>query len=350
MDCDFCLDQAFSALDLTPEETINRRPSAQLLEAQTMHDDLLFQLAALLASRSAGDYGFHIATRPVLTWLRYNVPGALKAELAKNERSTESLIGVVALLTGWERAYGEAGAFSMHLQALRRIVKQSDRPLYDVQVPKKVAVMPPALDASHLPAGFAMLYTQRLLPAELISRCAAVASARVGDADMYDKLWRTSLITTGLGPSSDAAAEAFDGGHITAQIAKHVRLASLMCMTFLLISGRQERFHQPLMEGFEPALADTVHLPSDTLTGTIYDDVLLWSLCVFYLAAGRLPVRQLLAFRDLLHKFGIPVKTQSWLQLRDLMRLYLYNSAFDERLQWVMGLEEAANSSQGAKR
>ncbi|KAI7330484.1 hypothetical protein KC315_g5655 [Hortaea werneckii] len=93
-----------------------------------------------------------------------------------------------------------------------------------------------------------------------------------------------------------------------------------MFITLVLAVTDNDHWNQPMLSAIEPTYSDTHGIPVETLVGSVYDEVLLWSLCVFYALAGRLIERQLRCFRRLLHSFTIPPEAKSWLSLQRLMK------------------------------
>ncbi|KAI7498172.1 hypothetical protein KC367_g5271 [Hortaea werneckii] len=302
---------------------------------------LLYQVSGLLATTSSDRRNRHFQTWPVLNWTRYNVLGALSTALSKSNGGSDALAFIVAILTGWERMFGDQAAFQIHLSALqemttKRGAQRSREPSLDTGLIK----FPSLPAAARLPDGFGNLRVLGLLPNSLLDLV-----SRLGLTDRHEQVdmneWRrVPILLMALKPAGRPAVDAFVNGELGLQVAECVRISAMMFVTLVLAVTDNDDWNQPMLSAIEPTYSDTHGIPVETLVGSVYDEVLLWSLCVFYALAGRLVARQLRCFRRLLRAFMIPPEAKSWPSLQRLMKRYLHHPYFDKPLKEIMEVEE----------
>lgn len=99
-------------------------------------------------------------------------------------------------------------------------------------------------------------------------------------------------------------------------------------------------WHSAFMDVMEPMYAELAYIPLLELLGTVYDEVLLWCLCTYYIMVGQLSPYHLQAFHKLLDSFDIARKKESWESLRSLMERYVYHHTMDSRLLLILEDEE----------
>ncbi|RMY93928.1 hypothetical protein D0861_01674 [Hortaea werneckii] len=336
---DNCLRAGISALSPAYRAKCNYLLSTPGVDITS--DGLLYQVSGLLAITSSDHRNRHFHTWPMLNWTRYSVLGALSAALSKANGGSDILAFIVAILTGWERMFGDLAAFQIHLSALQEMITEhgaqsSSKPSLDTGLVKSPSL--PA--AARLPVGFGNLRVLGLLPNSLLDLI-----SRLDFRDFHQQVdmneWRrVSILLVALRPTSKPAVDAFVNGELGLQVTECVRISAMMFITLVLAVTDNDHWNQPMLSAIEPTYSDTHGIPVETLVGSVYDEVLLWSLCVFYALAGRLVARQLRCFRRLLRAFTIPPEAKSWPSLQRLMKRYLHHPYFDKRLKEIMEVEE----------
>ncbi|KAI7330483.1 hypothetical protein KC315_g5654 [Hortaea werneckii] len=185
---DNCLRAGISALSPAYRAKCNYLLSTPAVEITS--DGLLYQVSGLLAITSSDRRNRHFHTWPVLSWTRYSVLGALSATLSKSNGGSDILAFLVAVLTGWERMFGDPAAFQIHLSALQEMIKEygtqsSSQPSLDTGLVKSSSL--PA--AARLPDGFGNLSVLGLLPNSLLDLI-----SRLGLTGLHEKVdvneWR----------------------------------------------------------------------------------------------------------------------------------------------------------------
>ncbi|GAB1744575.1 hypothetical protein NU219Hw_g1977t1 [Hortaea werneckii] len=355
---DTCLHAGISALSPAHRakgRSLLSRPAA----VDITSDGLLYQISGLLAVTSSDHRHRHFQTWPMLNWTRYNVLGALRTAISNSNEGSHLLAFIVAILTGWERIHGDPAAFQIHLSALQEMtvkgggggaLRSSEPPPLDAGRVNFSSL--PA--AARLPDGFRHLRGLGLLPDSLLDLIARLDPTRLlhNDDDKQvnmDEWRRVSILLVALKPTSQTAIHALlhDGDSPGVPVTECVRFSALMFITLVLAVTDNDTWNQPMLSAIEPTYSDTHSIAIETLLGSVYDEVLLWSLCVFYALAGRLIERQLICFRRLLRAFMIPAKANSWRTLQLLMKRYLYHPYFDRRLREMMEIEERRAARDG---
>ena len=102
-DLDQCVKGAMSALPFLTDQEQALIPSASSLAAAVYDDDLLFGVAGLITCATCPEsYGYHVSQRPNLIWCRNWILRDLQSRVTAIETPSRALLGVVALLSGWE--------------------------------------------------------------------------------------------------------------------------------------------------------------------------------------------------------------------------------------------------------
>ncbi|KAI7285900.1 hypothetical protein KC345_g1488 [Hortaea werneckii] len=336
---DACLREGILALGPAYRAKGNNLLSAPAVDITS--DGLLYQVSGLLAITSSDRQRRHFQTWPILNWTRYNVLGALRTALSQSNGGNEILAFIVAILTGWERVHGDPAAFQIHLSALQEMTiehdaKRSSSPFCDSSLVTSSSLP----GAGRLPDGFGHLRVLGLLPSTLLDLIARLTPRHPHEQEDMNEWRRVSILLAALRPTSKPAVDALLNGDLGLGVTECVRIATMMFMTLVLSVTNNDHWTQPMLSAVEPTYADTYSIVTEDLVGTIYDEVLLWSLCIFYTIAGHFIERQATCFRRLLRTFTIPPEAGSWQKLRSLMRRYLYHPQLDRRLQDVMEIEE----------
>ncbi|RMY68870.1 hypothetical protein D0863_06819 [Hortaea werneckii] len=334
---DACLRAGISALG-----PAHRLKSARLLSTPAVDittDGLLYQVSGLLAITSSNRRKRHFQTWPMLNWTRYNVLGALRTALSESNGRGGILAWIVAVLTGWEQMHGDPAAFQIHLSALQEMtIEHSGKSSSKFTTSLVRAPSIPA--AERLPDGFAHMHVLGLLPNALLDLIARLTPMRLHEQEHVDEWRRVSILLVALQPTSKPAVNALINGELGVQVTECVRISAMVFITLVLAVTDNDHWNQPMLSAIEPTYSDTHPIVTEDLAGSVYDEILLWSLCVFYALAGRLIERQLTCFRRLLRSFMIPTEATSWQILQRLMKRFLYHPSFDKRLQDIMEIEE----------
>lgn len=336
---DACLQAGISALSPAYRGKGNSLLSMPAVEI-TSHG-LLYQVSGLLAITSTDHRRRHFQTWQVLTWTRYNVLGALRTALSKSNGENDILAFIVAILAGWERMHGDPAAFQIHLSALQEMTiehgaRGSPAPLRDSSL-----VASPSLPmAGRLADGFGNLRVLGLLPSTLLDLIARLTPTNLYEQEDMNEWRRVSILLAGLTPTGKPAVYALLNGELGVRVTECIRIATMMFLTLVLSVTNNDHWTEPMLSAIEPTYAETYSIVAEDMVGTVYDEVLLWSLCIFYAIAGHFVERQATCFRRLLHAFAIPPEAKSWLKLRSLMQRYLYHPQLDKRLQDIMEIEE----------
>ena len=230
----------------------------------------------------------------------------------------------------------------MHLQAIERILKQTQANGIDLDEPHLLqATALELLRAPALPPGFEFLAKQKLLPSEILDLMGPAAVK----PNMSNPLARFTMLylgisAAGIRPLGPAAVEAHEDGHVASYVSSFCLVAAGMFHTIIMAATNDNLWQSVYLDGMEPYYNDLAHLPLLEVLGTLYDEVLLWCLCAYYLTVGSLLPHHLTAFRKLLAQFGVAPATTAWWHLRDLMLRYIYHDAMDDRLMWMLDKEE----------
>ncbi|RMY12096.1 hypothetical protein D0868_02766 [Hortaea werneckii] len=306
---DACLQAGISALSPAYRAKGNSLLSTPAVDITS--DGLLYQVSGLLAITSTDHRRRHFETWPVLNWTRYNVLGALRTALSKSNGGNDILAFIVAILTGWERMHGDPAAFQIHLSALQEMKIEDSARRYPAPFRDSSLVASPSLPVEgRLADGFSHLCALGLLPSTLLHLVARLTPTNLYEQKDVNEWRRVSILLAGLTPFGKPAVDA------------------------LLNDELGLRRHRAYL------YTDTYSIVAEDMVGTVYDEVLLWCLCIFYAIAGHLVERQAICFRRLLRAFTIPREADSWKKLRSLMQRYLYHPQLDRQLHDIMEIEE----------
>lgn len=237
--------------------------------------------------------------------------------------------------------HGDPAAFQIHLSALQEMTiehgaRGSPAPLRDSSL-----VASPSLPmAGRLADGFGNLRVLGLLPSTLLDLIARLTPTNLYEQEDMNEWRRVSILLAGLTPTGKPAVYALLNGELGVRVTECIRIATMMFLTLVLSVTNNDHWTEPMLSAIEPTYAETYSIVAEDMVGTVYDEVLLWSLCIFYAIAGHFVERQATCFRRLLHAFAIPPEAKSWLKLRSLMQRYLYHPQLDKRLQDIMEIEE----------
>ncbi|RMY89236.1 hypothetical protein D0864_06472 [Hortaea werneckii] len=304
-------------------------------------DDLLYQVSGLLAITSTDRQRRHFQTWPILNWTRYNVLGAIRTALAKSNGGNDILASIVAILTGWERIHGDSAAFQIHLSALQKMTIENDAKTSSSPFRDSSLITSSSLPAAgRLPDGFGHLCVLGLLPSTLLDLIARLTPRHPHEQEDMNEWRRVSILLAALRPTSKPAVDALLNGELGLRVTECVRIATMMFMTLVLSVTNNDHWTQPMLSAVEPTYAETYSIVTEDLVGNVYEEVFLWSLCIFYTIAGHFIESQATCFRRLLRAFMIPPEAESWQKLRSLMQRYLYHPQLDKRLQDIMVIEE----------
>lgn len=237
--------------------------------------------------------------------------------------------------------HGDPAAFQIHLSALQEMTdergaRRSSTPLPDTAL----VALPPWSAAQKLPDGFGHLCVLGLLPHALLDLIARLTATHLHEQENMNEWRRVSILLAALKPTSKPAMDALVNGELGSQVTECVRISAMMFITLVLAVTNNDHWTHPMLSAIEPTYSNTYHNITEDSAGSVYDEVLLWSLCVFYALAGHIFERQMNCFRRLLRSLGISPDANSWQQLQGLMKRFLYHPYFDKRLKEIMRSEE----------
>ena len=194
----------------------------------------------------------------------------------------------------------------------------------------------PPLSLAPLAPGFKFLEEQRLLPSELLMLIRHVSSVRNSDYSFFDRFKRLTMVATGIKPMGAQAVEAHKHGYFASRVANYCRVATIMCLMISLASTTDDFWNSMLVEGMTPIYEDIATPSLEELLGTVYDEVLLWCLTVYYLTLGHLCPRHQQAFDLLLTRFDVSIEPASWVTIHGLLRRFIYYDVMGSRLHWMI--------------
>ncbi|KAI7239836.1 hypothetical protein KC330_g1666 [Hortaea werneckii] len=336
---DACLRAGISAMSPAYRAKSDYLLSTPALDITT--DGLLYQVSGLLAITSSDRRKRHFQTWPVLNWTRYNVLGALRTALSKSDGRSGILACIVAILAGWEQMHGDPAAFQIHLSALQEMTMEHNGSASSEQTPNSSLLRLPTFPAAEkLPDGFGNLHVLGLLPNALLHLIARLVPTHLHKQEDIDEWRRVSILLAGLTPFGKPAVDALLNDELGLRVTECVRIATMLFITLVLYVTNNDHWNQPILSAIEPTYTDTYSIVAEDMVGTVYDEVLLWCLCIFYAIPGHLVERQAICFRQLLRAFTIPREADSWKKLQSLMQRYLYHPQLDRRLHNIMEIEE----------
>ena len=142
------------------------------------------------------------------------------------------------------------------------------------------------------------------------------------------KIRRIGIAATACQQSATTVLKTPAPNEIGAEIAAHVRAAAGLLSTMMQIEANDQASND-VEEETAVWYSETVALRSSHLIGTIYDDILLWSLCVFSASCSQQPSVHTTLIQKILDGYGI----QKWENLKSLLARYICPASMFQRLQ-----------------
>lgn len=145
---------------------------------------------------------------------------------------------------------------------------------------------------------------------------------------------RAALAAVACTPSTDALSPAspIEPNSLADVVAAHVQLAAALLALLIRIDSNSES--ADLKECLAAWHAESLLLLTESLFGTIYDEILLWSLCVFCAAGGQGAASDQV---DVLVTAMENLNVKEWTALEALLGRYVCPTALVRRMRRVLG-------------
>ncbi|KAI6885178.1 hypothetical protein KC360_g3833 [Hortaea werneckii] len=323
------LDSAMDELFLTASDEVRYRLRMQGMAPYIFSEPALYRTLGLLTATVGSLYPSGTNEKPVVLWLKQNVLSILARTIAERGAEASFLAPAMALMAGYEKEFGEFNASLMHINALKRVIEieggtpeegrteptpakelpgypfpasatEEDTPMRDDNIdlePKPSADPKPhdlvqVLEAAYhrnrvMPPGFAFLHNKKLLPPSLVFNVSQLAHIDVNDSKSLVSLNCIGIACFACRPWTEEGLSAVKSKGFPVLVATHVRFVGGMLTLFMYTAADENSLPATvkgmgLSEGIQAAWQDTQFLGTEKLVGTVYDEVLLWCLAVFY--------------------------------------------------------------------
>lgn len=158
---------------------------------------------------------------------------------------------------------------------------------------------------STIPSGFEFYRSQNLLPASLMFHVGSLGywdASAPGASRWMRELWSS---IGACAPVESKAQSAVAQGTVDARIAQLVRQAGIMLGSLMRSSAGERPVAQPQVTGIKAQWHSMLATDWDSLTGTVFDAILLWCMCVFCTTSGYHNDQQLKGISRLLTRLDI---------------------------------------------
>ncbi|KAK4504797.1 hypothetical protein PRZ48_002759 [Zasmidium cellare] len=259
-----------------------------LVQPRLYMDGFLFNALITLTTTRVAVTGGGRRCEPLVAWLRNNFLMTIRAAIRRGFDDRKVLAVGMALLIGWELDVGDEGTCEIHLKALPSVINDGIAP----EVPKsdfdygdenKVAAF---RGGRRMPPGFDFYGSQNLLPGSLMFHVGSLMyynPSAPGGSIWMRELWGS---IGACAPTQDVALEGALEKTLSSRIAQLVRQAGIMLGSFMRMSAGERAVAQPLITGIRALWHATLSNEWHSMIGTIYDEILLWCLCVFCTTSG----------------------------------------------------------------
>lgn len=151
-----------------------------------------------------------------------------------------------------------------------------------------------------MPAGFRFYRSLNLLPACLVDLISGMS-----EIDSAGALQQVAVAALACRPRD---APSFDGHQqhgLIYSVCHHIRIAAVLLATLLAYDGSAIENLDHVEDRLSAWHAESTILGTASLFGTVYDEVLVWSLCVFTGAVRRPAADQVNLLKTELKKIGV---------------------------------------------
>lgn len=172
-----------------------------------------------------------------------------------------------------------------------------------------------------MPIGFAFLHRQHLLPHDLLSSVVKVINIDLSGPNVVSRIMSAGIDL--FSAPSYSPVSTTDDGALSAHVGTYLRLAGGLILTTLheLVTDEDELFPGPIQDGIMEEWRKYLTIESCTLVGTLYDDILLWSVSMIYVTTGQLNgthwhfmreladrvlISSFATFKGIIQRFGCP--------------------------------------------
>lgn len=158
---------------------------------------------------------------------------------------------------------------------------------------------------SSIPSGFEFYRAQNLLPSSLMFHVGSLVywdASAPGSSRWMRELWSS---IGACAPAGSRAQSAVAQGTVDARIAQLVRQAAIMLGSLMRSSAGERPVAQPQVTGIQAQWHSMLSTDWDSLMGTVFDEILLWSMCVFCTTSGYHNDPQLRGIARLLARLDI---------------------------------------------
>lgn len=206
-----------------------------------------------------------------------------------------------------EQDIGDPDTCEVHLKALPSVINAKPTPIGSGNTLAYGRETQPTVFrcGSRIPPGFEFYRSQDLLPPSLMFH---VGSLIYFDATAPgSSLWMRELWSSigACAPIEEIASKAVRERTLSSQIAQLVRQAGIMIGSYIRLSAGERPVAQPLLTGIQALWHSTLSKEWRPLIGTVYDEILLWSLCVFCTTSGYRDWYHMDAISRLLSKLDV---------------------------------------------
>ncbi|CAK4031778.1 Hypothetical predicted protein [Lecanosticta acicola] len=266
----------------------------------------------------------------------------------------DSVVGAIALLGGWELAYGDPNTYDTHIRGLETIInlrggifgsqstQTCTRPLSPtivnivLQAGNVMALLSgkrPHFEEPHSPTpeswlemgqspGFAALRAQHLVLPSLLQTVDRLNAVELQDRNALSSLQaiKQSLTHSEASTSTKVTYSphlTFLEDQMQRQTASHIQLAGLsLCEYMLLAAGSTTTTH----EGPEYLHHEISQLRSEILLNTVYEEVALWSLFALCTVTGNCGPQHMRSLK----RMQIEQELEDWTSCKALLEKYVY--------------------------
>ncbi|KAF7194930.1 hypothetical protein HII31_03767 [Pseudocercospora fuligena] len=285
-------------------------------------DSFLFNALITLTTTKIGVTETSMGSIQLIAWLRSNFLIMIRTAISKGGEDPRTLAVGLALLIGWETEFGDTENCLVHSRALPALLsaehEKSGSNLFSYPDRNDQSLF---RGGARLTPGFEFYITQNLLPPRLLFL--------VGSLNYFQpnapgaRRWMRELWASigGCLPEEDVARSNFKQRELRSRISQLVRQAGYMLGSLMRYTANEPAAAQPLTEGINGLWTATLKNDWNSLIGTVYDEILLWCICVYCTTAekradehmdaidrilARLDLRNLPQFLSLMARYSCP--------------------------------------------
>lgn len=154
---------------------------------------------------------------------------------------------------------------------------------------------------SDMPVGFRFYRSLGLLPTCLVDSISSMNEVDISGAALQD----IAVAALACRPSDGSSHDTHQQHGLVNRVCHHIRTAAALLATLLANEGSADGDLDHVEDRLSAWHAESTTLGTESLFGTVYDEVLIWSLCVFVGAVRRPAADQVKLLKTELKKIEV---------------------------------------------